>query len=140
MRLGKVIHGRDVFWSVQELAAHLNLPSANIRRQMEIGNLRGTRFNGRALRVAPGAVVAWLRGCSTTGSKEGETMKEPDPLPLPESEFLTVARLARIIGCGKDLVYRALYDGQLHGCRFGRRGWRISPSAARDWIESRPRA
>lgn len=43
-------------------------------------------------------------------------------------------QLAALLDVGKDVVYRALYDGRLEGVRMANKGWLIRRPAVRLWL------
>ncbi len=43
-------------------------------------------------------------------------------------------QLAALLGIGKDIVYRALYDGRLEGIRISNKGWLVPRPAVRLWL------
>lgn len=59
---------------------------------------------------------------------------------LPETKLAySVAEVARMSGCGRDTIYRALHEGRLHAKKLGRLT-RIPADEAKRFINALPDA
>ena len=53
-------------------------------------------------------------------------------------QVLTPAKAAKIVGCGRTSIMRALESRKLRGDRDNRNRWRISLEALEEWMANRP--
>lgn len=58
------------------------------------------------------------------------------PLEAPVRIAWTVQETAQACGCGAQIVYRAIRDGELRVCKLGRQCIRVLPSEALAWLEN----